>query len=204
MLLVARHALTPANKTAGDKERLRGWLPFPLSKEGMVQANELAECLEDCAGDIASIHSGTHPRHVQTAHEVARALGLIIDPAEEFNDLNTGDLAGEEVTPEIIRQIHDYYDHPEKKIPGGESTSNWMSRYLYRARPLVEDKKDLHLLITSGRSANLLLGSAENGGGSPDMDVLKERPLIDNCGMFLLSPDWKVVYKTGPAKKQAS
>lgn len=203
MLTVIRHGTTDSNGTHGN-ERLRGWLPIPLNAQGMLESHEVGEALEDAMEHISDVHSGVHPRHVQTAHEIARQLGKTINPAEEFNDLNTGDFAGEKVTQDMINTIHGYYDEPNKKIPGGETVNNWISRYLFRARPLVEDPNTMHVLVTSGRSANLLLASAENGGGYPDMTILKQRPFIKNAGAFVLDPQWRVMFKTDKASKQAS
>lgn len=204
MLVVARHARTDSNLSPTNKvEKLRGWLPIPLNQEGMQESQELADTLSELKGSVESINSGSHPRHVQTAHEIGMALNHAIQPQDELNDLNTGIYAGQVITPAIIKQLHEYYHEPTRKIPEGESVQNWQARVMHQVRPMVTSD-DTHVLVTSGRTANLILAVAKNKGLDPDMDTLLKRPLIDNAGVFILDPCWNVVFKTEKGQKQAS
>jgi len=203
MLIGIRHATTDSNVGGGKTERLRGWTPIPLNKKGMKEAQDIAETIDSLKTKVKSINSGAHPRHVQTAHEIATALGLTINPMDEFNDLNTGIYAGREVTPKLIEELLEYYREPSRKIPEGETVNNWVSRVLGQATPLVESP-DNHILIVSGRTVNLMLGAAKTKGGWPDEKTLQARPLIDNGDMFIINPNWDVVYQDDKGKAQAS
>ena len=49
MLIVVRHGATSFNDNASG-ERIRGWLPIPLTLKGMKEAHETAEALSQVEG----------------------------------------------------------------------------------------------------------------------------------------------------------
>ena len=77
MLIFVRHGTTASNEP--DKEKLRGWLPIPLTLEGMKESHDTAESLA-AEENVKEILSGTLVRVVQTASEIGEVLGMPINP----------------------------------------------------------------------------------------------------------------------------
>jgi broad specificity phosphatase PhoE len=190
-IIYVRHGKTASNDP--DNEKLRGWLPVPLDKEGMQQAEDIADSLSDVKG-VKEIRCATLVRVVQTAQECAEALGMTITPMEELNDWDTGDFAGKSVK-ETLKDLHACINEPLKKVPGGETFQFWIDRITPVLRESIESK-DLYVIVSSGRVGTLLKAYSETGGEYPKTDVMLGKPPIDTAGVMIIDKKWKIVYKT--------
>lgn len=172
-------------------EKMRGWLPIPLTLEGMKDAHDTGEILEEIEG-ITAIFTSDLVRAVQSATEIGNALNMMITPMEELRDWNTGDLAGQYVQ-DNLEKIHGYIDNPTKKIPGGESYQNFLDRLVPFLESLIEDD-ELHLVVTHNRVMTLLRALCKTGGDYPDNTLLKQKAPVEPSGFMLINQDWEITY----------
>src|SRR5579859_7723201 len=70
---LVRHGSTTMNRGGAGKDLIRGWADVPLSKEGIQQANRVADDLEDC--DFKLIRASDLRRAEHTADIIARKTG---------------------------------------------------------------------------------------------------------------------------------
>lgn len=197
MLIFVRHGATSSNEIGHEK--LRGWLPIPVTLEGMHEVQRTAEALSEMEGGVDAIYCGTLVRVVQSASEIAMAMEMELQPKDEFNDWNTGDFAGEPVQ-ETLKDLHSHIRSPEKPVPNGESFQQFLDRIVPELKALVEDD-NLNILVSSGRVSTLLNSLKASGGEKPDVQILLGKPPIDPAGVFILDNDWTVVFQT---KKDAA
>jgi len=199
MLIVIRHGKTALNEDGSEK--LRGWLPVPLTLEGMDHSKETAFHLEGLE-DVKDLYTSDLVRAVQSAQEVAQVLQMELEPKEELRDWNYGHLTGIEVNNSTLNQLFDYMDNPKKKVPDGEPFQSFLDRTVPFLHELVEDD-DLQVVVTHNRVCTLLNAIVESKGKSPNMSVLKDKGPIDPSGVMIITPDWTISYKT-PLDEEAN
>lgn len=107
-----------------DDDTVRGgWSRQPLTAEGVLQAEALAELVTERNLQIRHIYSSDLPRALQTAQPVAARLGLPVTPLPEFREVNNGALAG--MKNELAVQLYPglYWNTLgwEEEYPQGES-----------------------------------------------------------------------------------
>jgi broad specificity phosphatase PhoE len=194
MLIAVRHGETKFNGSDG-KERSRGWLPIPLTPEGITGIAATAQKLARVKDDIKSVHTSDLVRAVQSAHEIGITLGKVIDPTEKLRDWNVGDYAGQEISkilPHTLRLI----DNPDESAPGGESYNDYLDRAIPYLRKLVESP-DVHVAINHNRTMTLLHALTKNGGEYPDTATLKTKGPVKPAGFMAISPEWKILHMEG-------
>lgn len=191
MLIFVRHGKTHSNNP--DHEKLRGWLPVPLTLEGMKDSKETAESLAEVE-DVDHIYCGTLFRVTQSAAEIAQVFSMELEPLEELNDWNTGDFAGQSVKS-TLEHLHSHIKEPLKKVPNGEPFQGFLDRIVPILKGLVEDDK-VNLVISSGRVSTLLKALSVNDGTHPSTDVLLGKPPIDPSGILIIRSDWKITFMT--------
>jgi broad specificity phosphatase PhoE len=191
MLIAVRHGRTSFNEDG--TERLRGWLPIPLTLEGMKEAHETAEALEDIEG-VDHLYCSDLVRGVQTATEIAEELSIVLEPKEELRDWDYGDLTGEEVVS-TLPKIHAFMADPSKKVPGGEPYQHFLDRCVPFLREIVENDQ-LIVAVTHARVITMIKAMCVNGGGEPDLDTLKKKCPIEPSGIMVISRKWKVAFQT--------
>lgn len=191
MICFVRHGETHSNEVGHEK--LRGWLPVPLSLAGMAGTKETAELLDEIESP-ARIMCGTLVRVIQSAAEIAQVLQMELEPDENLNDWNTGDFAGEPVQ-ETLDDLHSHIRQPTKAVPGGESFQAFMDRIVPVLTDAVESK-DINIVVSSGRISTLLKALSANGGKTPDQAILLGKPPIDPSGILILDRDWEITFST--------
>src|SRR5437762_5901835 len=134
-LLYLRHGETQLNKGGDSGERLRGWLPADLDKNGVQQSHDAAARLKGISPKTFS--TSDLPRALQTAEPVGKALGMKAEPKFELRDWNTGDLAGQ-TFHDVKPVLHDLIDNPDKPAPNGETLNEFLGRFVPYVKSLVE------------------------------------------------------------------
>ncbi|SRR6266436_3818485 len=130
MKLVAffiRHGETDLNNPSdGSEEKFRGDADVPLNMEGQKQAQDIPIYLKGYR--ISSIYTSGKHRTMQTAQPLADAKGLKFSTLKNFDSLDTGEFTGLPKDDENREKLEYYRDHPEEKIPGGESVKEFRDR----------------------------------------------------------------------------
>jgi broad specificity phosphatase PhoE len=191
MLIFVRHGKTDANNP--EHETLRGWLPIPLTLEGMKESIEVGEELEDVE-NVESLKCGTLVRVVQSATEIANVLSMELEPMEELNDWNTGDFAGQAVK-KTLNDLHDHIKYPLKKVPGGETFQFFLDRIIPVLTECVENDK-VDIVVSSGRISTLLKALSKSKGKEPDTSILLGKPPIDPSGVLIMDSNWRITFMT--------
>lgn len=194
MLIAVRHGDTKLNGGDG-KERSRGWLPVPLTPEGIAAVAKTAQQLARAKDDIKSVHTSDLVRAVQTAHEIGLTLGKVIDPTEKLRDWNVGDFAGKEISS-ILPETHRLIKAGDEAPPGGEPYNDFLDRAIPYLRRLVESN-DVHVAVNHNRTMTLLHALVKNGGDYPDQATLLGKGPVAPAGWMAISPSWKILHMEG-------
>lgn len=141
-IYAARHGRTVWN----EENRICGLTDIPLSSEGKIQAEMMAE--DERLGDINVIISSPLLRAVQTAEPLSEKLGVGITTDPRLTEQNYGIYEG------MDRNTKEYLENKGNfafRYPGGES----MLRLCHRVYGFLEDVKKKYrgktvLLITHG------------------------------------------------------
>ncbi len=183
MLLAIRHARTEMNEDG--QERLRGWLPVPLSAEGHQESQHAARQLHGLHLPIHALHTSPLTRAQQTAHTIGKALKVGVHPTQALSDWNVGHLAGQSVE-KTLPIIHRFVDQPELTPPGGEPYGHFLARTEPLLRRLMADP-GLHAVVTHNRVLTLL-----NAIAHKDPGLLKQRGPVEPAGAVLVHPDLRM------------
>lgn len=191
MLIYVRHGATSLNK-GGREERLRGWLPVPLSDLGQQQAQDTAKRLASILpADPDTFRASDLPRTVQTAGIISNALGVPFTPDANVRDWNTGQMAGKKVE-DMLPTMQYLIKNPDTPAPGGESVNNYRQRFEPLMRQLVA-APGVHLVIGHARGATILDGIADDEGGKggdvPERFLL-DRPRVQPGGVLIINRNW--------------
>lgn len=193
MLIVVRHGSTKMN---GDGEKMRGWLPLPLSNEGKNEIENTASVLDRMK--VGNLVSKAYTSDLPRAIETSKIISPVVDDKKfertnKLRDWNVGDYTGKSVKANL-NEIHHYLEEPDKVIPGGESYNQFYDRVAPFVKSLVEDD-DTHIAVTHNRILTLIDALAKNKGTSPDLKTLKEKGPVSPGGIVMIDPDWNVVDK---------
>jgi broad specificity phosphatase PhoE len=190
LLVYVRHGATALNK-GGSEERLRGWLPLPLSDLGEKQAGQTARRLARIIPTPDTFVSSDLPRALQTAGTIGQAIGMDPTPDTRIRDWNTGKLAGQKVE-DVLPQLQYFVQHPDEAPDGGEPLNEYRQRFEPAMRERVA-APGIHLVVGHARGATILEGAAdpEGGkGGDIPMRFLLERPNVKPGGILIIGKDW--------------
>jgi broad specificity phosphatase PhoE len=201
MLIAVRHGITAFNDNGGkggtEKEKFRGWLPIPLTLEGMKQAEETADALADVE-DVKVLYSSDVVRAVQSATEIGERLLMPIEPVSELRDWNLGVYVGKPVE-NVLDEVLAHIDTPEKVVKEGESYATFLKRCVPFLCQLVESD-DVCIAVTHARVLGLLKALSLNKGKFPDPKVIRGKAPVSPAGIMIFGSDWKILYMT---KKEA-
>jgi probable phosphoglycerate mutase len=193
MLIAVRHGVTKYNDnggTSGD-EKFRGWLPIPLTLEGMKTSRETADLLEGVE-DVYALYTSDIVRAIQSAEEIAQVLSMPIEPREELRDWNLGKYAGEPIK-KVLDKVLAHIDEPRKVVEGGESYQTFLDRCVPFLHEIVESQ-EVCIGVTHARVFGLLKALSMNGGKHPDTAILKEKAPVHPSGIMIIRSDWKIAF----------
>jgi len=192
MLVYVRHGATVLNK-GGSEERLRGWLPVPLSELGQQQARETALRLaQRLSVDPQTFTTSDLHRALQTSAIVGQAIGKQATPDARVRDWNTGDLAGQKVE-DVLPTLKHLISHPDDSAPNGEPLNAYLDRFVPTMREKVT-APGVHLVVGHARGATILEGIADETGGKGgeiNPDFLLKRPQVQPGGILIINKDWQ-------------
>jgi len=169
MLYLIRHEETPLNAD----NRIRGTDDPPLSAKGRSQAMATGRMLR---GKFDRIVADSSRRTQETAKLVAPMHQIETDP--KLATLNVGEYSGKKATPEREKEFDSkYIDHPEKKIPGGESVNEWLPKWKDTYQKYLGESQHQNIaLVTHGRPV-----SAAVHGFTTDSLKEKNVPKLGCC-----------------------
>jgi len=123
LLYGLRHGQTELNA----EKRFRGWTEVPLDEQGRKDAKEAAKFLKDKG--IHMIYCSDLNRAVETAQIVAKELGIDkVWTDYRLRPWNMGELTGQKRDEKSVKELDEYIDNPDWKIPGGESLDEFAAR----------------------------------------------------------------------------
>ena len=111
-----------------DPEGFRGgWSRYPLTEEGLSQAEKLAE---SSVFPVDAIYSSDLPRAIQTAIPLGEKLKLPIVECPQFRETNNGALAGMKNELALVRYPGMFWNTLdwEEQYPDGESPKLFYER----------------------------------------------------------------------------
>jgi broad specificity phosphatase PhoE len=198
MLIYLRHGKTSHN-AGGSEERLRGWLPVPLTAEGIKQAHDAAAQLP-LQPDTFS--TSDLPRALQTADIVGQHLGQAATPNSNIRDWNTGDLAGQKVK-DVLPDLKRLIEQPDESAPNGEPLNAYLQRFVPEIKQRVGDP-GVHLVVGHARGASIIQGLASpvgEVGKNIDEKFLLTRPDVQPGGVMTVDPNWNIKIKNPNGSK---
>lgn len=202
-LVIARHGATKYNVSdAGDEQRIRGWIDLPLTDGGREEAEELCQILRGYP--IEEIISSDLIRAEETAQTVAECVSLPVIVTPKLRPWNLGLLSGRKVK-DVEDDMAKFVDHPESKVPSGESFNDFLRRLLpfvaKMAHKAFTDKKII-LLVTHTRCLQAVKAYLA-AGAQPD--IVLDRSVMDDYSQesgtggfievlphMILGPEFKV------------
>lgn len=118
-----RHGETVMNK----ENLLRGWDNPSLDQKGIDEAKKSAQSLEGYP--LHHIYAGDLQRTRQTAHIIGVKTKTAVTHIHSLRPWDYGKLTGKPVNSETHGALQYYQDHPNEKVPGGESYDTFIARY---------------------------------------------------------------------------
>jgi probable phosphoglycerate mutase len=162
MLYVIRHAETTHNAEG----RIRGKDDPSLTPKGRKEAIAVGKMMK---GKFDRIVADGMNRTQQTAHLIAP--GHKVETDNGLTTLDVGKYSGKKTNPKVEKEFNSQYvDHPEKKIPGGESVKDWLPKIKSTyEKYLGQSKHEDIALVTHGRPMQAIktgfkTESAKEGG----------------------------------------
>lgn len=144
-LYITRHGQTEWNKM----KKLQGWMDSPLTEEGVLGAEKLANRLSDIKFD--KIYTSTQKRALDTA-EILNKNNSEVIALDELRELNLGPWASmkiDDVKKEYPQQYDLYFNKPELyRSPGGEDFRDLFHR-VEKALKNIMTTEDKNILIVS-------------------------------------------------------
>lgn len=193
-----RHGTTDMNQEGLH----RGWENVPLDDEGRDDAREAALWLD--GRGITCIYSSDLGRARETANIVAKKLKLKVIVDFRLRPWNKGDFQGE--PKDETKEAFDYYvNHPDKKIPGGESLESFNNRYEEALDEYIKQGKTDGPLLLVTHNSNCI-GAVHYL--NPDKGEEADKEIVEPGGIFEITDnvgnlEFEVCFKAGdksPAK----
>lgn len=118
-----RHGETVMNK----ENLLRGHDNPSLDRNGIEEAKKSAQTLS--AYPLYHIYASDLQRTRQTAHIIGVKTNTAVTHVGALRPWDYGKLTGKPVNAETLATLQHYQDHPDEKVPGGESYNSFLKRY---------------------------------------------------------------------------
>lgn len=175
---ITRHGETEWN----IQGRIQGCLDSPLTEEGVLGAERLANAIS--VKDIDIIISSPLMRAYRTAKIAVRDLNIPVVTRDSFREINCGEFQGygfQEVW-EVYSELKDEIksDPYNFKYPGGESLKEFNERVISGFEAILEEYKDNNILIVGhGGSIKCITSYITKEGDSKTWFA----NVVDNCSL---------------------
>lgn len=169
-VVIIRHgktALNSGNETSVDRER--GWADVPLTPEGVKQAQKTGEELK--SEGIQAMASSDLKRTTDTAHIIGNKIGINnFKSTMGFRPWDLGDLTGKSTEESKPKRLY-YTQHPDVKVPGGESLNDFKKRLFTELRQFVDENRGKKLAIVTHHRVERLLAAWDKKGQPSDFSI---------------------------------
>ena len=144
--LLLRHGKSVNN---GEK-RYSGQSDTPLSEEGRLQAEKVAEYLKK-SESVDAIYSSDLSRAVDTARPAAKAFGLEITPRADLREIDVGIFAGRLYSEigALYPKEREGYRFRNERIPGGECYGDVAARCFKALREIAQNHEGQTVLVAT-------------------------------------------------------
>jgi len=164
-----RHGATKYNNSTDESaDRIRGWMDIPLSKEGVQEADKLADGLKNSG--ITRIFTSDLSRAEETAEAIAESLEIDYVPTMNLRPWNLGKFAGQS-TKDALPEIAEYVrNKPDEKVPEGESFNSFKKR-AFEGLSMVVKSADSNVAMVTHHRIERLLKAWVKKGCPPDHSI---------------------------------
>jgi broad specificity phosphatase PhoE len=131
-----RHPTTALNSTDPTEDRIRGWKDVPLDKHGKEQAVQLARYAEVLAP--AEVYCSDLSRSRDLGRMIARACRVKLEVRKAYRPWGLGGFQGQS-SARVHDELKKYARDCTKKVPGGESFQEFMTRWIDQLRDCLAD-----------------------------------------------------------------
>lgn len=164
-----RHGTTGANV----KDAFRGHEDFPLNDQGLNEAHEAAEWFLEHGVKPKRIVCSPMSRAKKTAEIVGESLGVPVEVDERLLPFDVGEFGGK-VKDDVWDEFVYYLDHPDEKVPNGESVRGFAVRECAALDELfAEAAQDGPILIVV-HTSNIVVADCYLRTGEPGLDCRPE------------------------------
>lgn len=199
-LLLIRHGSTDLNQGGKGSERTRGWLNVPLAPQGHQEAQQAAEMSKDYP--LKAIITSDLDRARTTAQYVSQQHpGVPVHATPILRPWNVGDLTGQ-LYKDATPILDDHLQHPDQKIPGGESFYQFAQRSLPLLQHLAESP-DLYGVVTHNWNIKLLRAMESSKGAELDHSVVAQDNPVKPGHLLHVDPSYALDHikpSDGPVK----
>ena len=177
VMYIMRHGSTPFNDPNDPLypgTQLRASSEVPLNDDGKEEAKQAARLLRNRG--IVAIFASDLTRTIQTATIVNLTLNLPLSLDSRLDTWDLGLLSGQSEGsdskgpdaegPDIDPIIQWYEEHPDERVPGGESFNDFVKRVKLGIQDYETQPGGPVLLVTHGRIMDVL-EYVRSGTGSP-------------------------------------
>jgi 2,3-bisphosphoglycerate-dependent phosphoglycerate mutase len=130
-----------------------------LTQEGVTQAGQLADFLEDKFIDW--IVCSPYQRAISTIQPLSQRLGLPIHIDHRLSER----VLSSEVLPDWMNNLRKSFDDLDMKLPGGESSREAMTRGISVMEDLVQRPEMNLVVVTHGNLMSLILKHYDSSFG---------------------------------------
>ncbi len=157
--------IRPGATLYDEQNRVQGVLDIPLSDQGLLDVDRLAERLAERERDapLSALYCGPGESVTRTAAVVGKALGLRPKRIDDFRNLDQGLWQGlqiEEIRRRNTRLFRQWIDDPRTiRPPQGETIEEAMDRVRAAFRPLIRRHQDEAFGVIAGEPIGRLIAA---------------------------------------------
>lgn len=117
--------------------RVHKGIDEPLLPKGRKESQRLGERIRRMADAPTHLYASDAKRTLETARIAGKTAGVPVTPTPDLRAQRIGKMEGQEQT-KAAKELKPYFDHPNRKVPGGESVNAWRNRHLGFMRRVVK------------------------------------------------------------------
>ena len=153
-IIIVRHGETNYN----IERRLQGWMDIPLNKEGLKQADKVAERLKEVL--VTSIYTSDLKRANSTAKKISKKLGIKPSMRHELREDNLGVLEGWkwEVEVDVVKER--LWKERDDTVISGDL--HWRGHGGERVKKFLDEIEEKHpkgsiIIVSHGGTINRIM-----------------------------------------------